>query len=144
MRDSAHKCWLATLALFSVAACSQEAVENVVVKTPRADAIYHNGTVLTVNDEQPTAEAVAVREGKIVAVGAEADVLLLAGEQTRKIDLGGKTLLPGFFDSHGHAYGIGLQALSANLLPPPDGDGADVPSLQKLLNEWVQSDPVLL
>jgi len=91
-----------------------------------ADAIYHNGTILTINDAEPTAEAVAVKDGKILAVGQETEVLKTVGENTKKIDLDGKTMLPGFVDSHGHAYLIGIQATTANLLPPPDGTGKDI------------------
>ena len=72
-----------------------------------ADAIYQNGTILTMVDAQPVAEAVAVRDGRILAVGTKAELLETVGDATRKIDLGGKTLLPGFVDSHGHAYLIG-------------------------------------
>jgi predicted amidohydrolase YtcJ len=105
-----------------------------------ADAIYHNGTILTIDDEQPTAEAVAVKDGRILAVGAEADVLETAGKDTREIDIGGKTMLPGFVDSHGHAFMVGLQASTANLLPPPDGNGADIASLQALLSDWAANN----
>jgi len=66
-----------------------------------ADIIYHNGTILTINDNQPTAEAVAVKDGKIIAVGTQAEVLKTAGGNTKKIDIGGKTMLPGFVDSTG-------------------------------------------
>ena len=101
-----------------------------------ADAIYQNGTILTIVDGAPVAEAVAVKDGRILAVGTEAEVLKTAGSATRKIDLGGKTMLPGFVDSHGHAYLVGLQAISANLLPPPDGKGKDIAALQTLLSDW--------
>lgn len=105
-----------------------------------ADAIYHNGAILTVNDAQPTAEAVAVKDGRILAVGAKDEVLKSKGDATKLIDLGGKTMLPGFIDSHGHTYIIGLQATTANLLPPPDGTGKDIASLQKLLTDWAENN----
>jgi predicted amidohydrolase YtcJ len=105
-----------------------------------ADAIYHNGTILTINDARPTAEAVAVKDGRILAVGKETDVLKTADKNTKKIDLNGKTMLPGFVDSHGHAYMIGLQASTANLLPPPDGTGKDIASLQVLLTDWAANN----
>ena len=104
--------------------------------TSGADTIYFGGNIITINDAQPSAEAVAVKDGKILAVGNKADVLKTAGAKTQKIDLGGKTMLPGFVDSHGHAYLIGIQASTANLLPPPDGSGKDIASLQKLLTDW--------
>lgn len=106
-----------------------------------ADVIYHGGTVLTIVDDRPTAEAVAVKDGRILAVGSEAEVLATAGEGTRKVDLGGRTLLPGFVDSHGHAQLVGLQASTANLLPPPDGTGTDIAALQSLLGDWTASHP---
>ena len=105
-----------------------------------ADAIYYNGTVLTINDRQPTAEAVAVKDGRILAVGSKAEVLKTAGQDTKRIDIGGRTLLPGFVDSHGHTYIIGLQATTANLLPPPDGRGKDIASLQALLRDWATNN----
>ena len=105
-----------------------------------ADKIYHNGTILTVNDALPTAEAVAVKNGKILAVGAKDEVLKSKGDATTLVDLGGKTMLPGFVDSHGHTYMIGLQASTANLLPPPDGTGKDIASLQKLLTDWAENN----
>jgi len=108
------------------------------------DTIYHNGTVITMDDRQPLAEAVAVRAGRIMAVGTDADVMAGAVADTRVVDLQGRTMLPGLVDSHGHAYLIGLQSTAANLLPPPDGMGSDVKALQDLLSEWAASRPEIL
>lgn len=105
-----------------------------------ADAIYHGGNIVTVDDKNPTAEAVAVKDGKIVAVGKKDEVLKLKGEGTELIDLTGKALLPGFIDSHGHMINVGLQRSVANLLPPPDGKGNSVAGVQRLLKEWAASD----
>ncbi|MFV8781177.1 amidohydrolase [Microbulbifer sp. SA54] len=105
-----------------------------------ADTIFHNGTILTINDAQPKADAVAVKDGKILAVGKYEDVSKTAGVNTQKVDLAGKTMLPGFVDSHGHAWMIGIQAMTANLLPPPDGTGKDIPSLLKLLKDWASAN----
>ena len=144
MNAAIFKLGLAATILLAMTACSREEAESGQEQAAAADTIYHNGTVLTINDQQPSAEAVAIRDGFIIAVGDEAQVLQLAGDLTRKIDLGGKTLLPGFVDSHSHAYGIGLQALSANLLPPPDGSGRDIASLQKLLTDSTRRDNAIL
>ncbi|MCE5242228.1 MAG: amidohydrolase [Syntrophobacteraceae bacterium] len=88
------------------------------------DAIYYRGKILTMNPANPTAtaEAVAVKGGRIVAVGDERSVLALAGEGTEKIDLEGRTLLPGFIDSHGHFPWNGNDELyGVKLYSPPIG-----------------------
>jgi hypothetical protein len=102
-----------------------------------ADTIYSGGPILTINDAQPTTEAVAVKDGRILAVGALADIAKHQGDTTELFDLEGRAMLPGFVDSHGHAIMGGLQALSANLLAAPDGDVTDIPSLQETLNNWI-------
>jgi hypothetical protein len=94
-----------------------------------ADAIYHGGDVVTINDRQPSAQAVAVAGGRIIAVGAKEEVLKLKGYGTRLIDLKGRCLVPGFVDGHGHCFGTGLQASVANLLAPPDHTVTDIPGL---------------
>lgn len=106
------------------------------LRAQSADTIYHGGTVLTMDDAAPRAEAVAVKDGKILAVGRRDDVMKTKGEGTRVVDLGGRAMIPGFVDAHGHVMMGGLQALSANLLPPPDGEGKDIASLQRILRDW--------
>ncbi|WP_172331150.1 amidohydrolase [Mangrovicoccus sp. HB161399] len=103
-----------------------------------ADTILSGGPVLTMEDSQPRAEAVAVLDGRILAVGTEEAVMAHRGDTTRMIDLGGRALLPGFFDSHGHVILGGLQALSANLLAPPDGDVTDIAGLAATLSGWAE------
>jgi predicted amidohydrolase YtcJ len=66
------------------------------------DLILHNGSIWTVDSRQPRAQAVAISGGRFTAVGSNDDVLALAGGRARKIDLGGKTVLPGFIDAHSH------------------------------------------
>ena len=66
------------------------------------DLILFNAKVYTADDAQPTAEAVAIRGERIVAVGGNASVRALAGGATRSIDLRGQMLLPGFNDAHTH------------------------------------------
>lgn len=105
-----------------------------------ADRIWSGGPILTLNDAAMRAEAVAERAGRIVAVGSSADVMRLRGPQTQVIDLAGRAMIPGFIDPHGHIVMGGLQALSANLLAPPDGDVTDIASLQKVLREWIAAN----
>jgi predicted amidohydrolase YtcJ len=101
-----------------------------------ADRIYLGAAILTMEDAQPRAEALAVLKGRILAVGPKADVMRHAGIETEIVELGSRALLPGFVDSHGHVVGGGLQASSANLLAPPDGEVVDIPSLQRVLKQW--------
>ena len=105
-----------------------------------ADRIWSGGPILTMNDEAMRAEAIAERDGRIVAVGSQAEVMRLRGDGTELIDLNGRALLPGFVDAHGHMVMGGLQALSANLLAPPDGDVVDIASLQRTLRDWVAAN----
>lgn len=70
-----------------------------------ADLIVHNAKVVTVDATFSTAQAVAVRNGRVAAVGADADVLALRGPDTRVVDAGGKMVLPGLTDSHTHPVG---------------------------------------
>ncbi len=115
-------------------------VSSGVLATETADTIYLGGPILTINDKAPRAEAVAVADGVIVAVGQRDSVMAHKGEGTVIFDLQGRTMLPGFVDSHGHAVMGGLQALSANLLAPPDGEVKDIVSLQDTLRSWVAAN----
>lgn len=106
----------------------------------RADAIWMGGPIITMNDKAMRAEAVAVANGKIIAIGKRSHVMKLKGQDTKMFDLGGRTMVPGFVDAHGHVVVGGLQALSANLLAPPDGKVQDIASLQQTLRDWVQAN----
>ncbi|MGH7199384.1 MAG: amidohydrolase, partial [Planctomycetaceae bacterium] len=70
--------------------------------------IVHHGKIVTVDPEFTIAEAMAVRGDRILAVGSNEDVLKLAGPRTEKLDLGGKTVLPGLIDSHTHPTGAAM------------------------------------
>lgn len=81
----------------------------------RADLIFTNGNVYTANDGQRQAEAVAVKGGRIVFVGSNSAAKKFAGDKTRIVDLKGKTVLPGFTDSHQHLAGVGAREMTLNL-----------------------------
>src|SRR5438128_1870016 len=66
------------------------------------DLILSNGKIITVDDTFSIAQAVAVRGDRIAAVGTNADINRLAGPNTRRIDLRGKAVVPGFIDNHAH------------------------------------------
>ncbi len=73
--------------------------------TAAADVIFHGGVVLTMNPARPVAQAIAVRGERIMAVGSNRVVLRLRSRGTRVVDLRGRTVMPGFNDSHGHWIG---------------------------------------
>jgi hypothetical protein len=103
-----------------------------------ADRIWIGGPILTMNDPAMRAEAIAEAGGKIIRVGSRDEVMALKGRKTQVIDLEGRALLPGFVDAHGHIVVGGLQALSANLLAPPDGEVRDIASLQQTMRDWAR------
>ena len=72
-----------------------------------ADLIVINAKVHTMNKEQPTASAFAVKDGLFLAVGSNAEMTALGGESTRTIDAGGRAVIPGLNDSHLHAVRAG-------------------------------------
>ncbi len=80
-----------------------------------ADAIFYNGKVLTVDERFSVAQAFAVREGKIMAVGSDREILDLAGPKSQRVDLKGKTVLPGFIDTHAHLFIYAVENWSSDL-----------------------------
>jgi predicted amidohydrolase YtcJ len=80
-----------------------------------ADIVFDNGKIWTVDKARPTAEAVAVLNGKILAVGSSADMKKHAAKQTTVIDLKGKRMLPGFIDDHTHFMNGGFQLQNVDL-----------------------------
>jgi predicted amidohydrolase YtcJ len=74
----------------------------VLAQQPSADLILTNGKIITVDDRFSIAQAIAVRGDRIIAVGTTADITKLAGPQTRRVDLRGKSVVPGFIDNHAH------------------------------------------
>ena len=111
-----------------------------VMAAEEADIIYAGGPIITIDDANPRVEAVAVKGGRIIAVGKADDVMKLKGAGTKLVDLGGRTMLPGFFDAHGHITVGGIQALGANMLPPPDGPNADIATVQQTLRDWADAN----
>ena len=83
--------------------------------------IFINGTVLTLDADNRTTEAVAVRNGRIEAVGTSEDVKQQITGQSHIVDLQGQTVIPGFIEAHGHFPLSGLDAVGVNLNSPPIG-----------------------
>lgn len=97
------------------AACSGPAAES-------ADLVLRNGKVVTVDPTVPDGEAVAVRDGRILAVGSNAEIDAYIGSDTEVLDLDGQLAVPGFIDSHVHFSGIGTAQLQLNLMDVANWD----------------------
>src|SRR5436309_10692650 len=80
-----------------------------------AETIFINGNIYTVNENQPSAQAIAVKNDRIIFVGANADGEKFRVGKTHIVDLAGKTVIPGFSDSHCHIFGIGEREMTLNL-----------------------------
>ncbi len=80
------------------------------------DLIIHNARIYTVNTVVPWAEAVAIQNGRISAIGSESDILALKGSRTKIIDAGGHFVMPGFIEGHGHLSSLGNTMQNLNLL----------------------------
>jgi len=116
-------------------ACLLTNAANLLAQQP--DAIYYNGSILTMAGSAPSySEALAIQGGKIVFVGNTDAAMQIKGGETKLIDLGGKTLLPGFIDAHSHYINSLLVANQCKLYAPPSGPGKDVPSILTELKQY--------
>lgn len=103
-----------------------------------ADTIYHGGSILTMVRDGDRAEALAVKDGRILAIGTKAEVMASKGSETKLIDLGGKTLMPGFFDTHSHVVLQSAKFSTANLDPMPIGKAGSIADIQRIMRSWIQ------
>ena len=93
----------------------------------KADLVFKNGVIYTVDENMSQAQAIAVADKKIIAVGTDAEIDEFVGTGTQVVDLEGKTMTPGFIDSHYHFMGVGRREFQLNL------DGTK--SLQEFLDK---------
>ena len=101
-----------------------------------ADVIYFGGDILTMEGEAPTyVEALAVKEGKILAVGKMVEMEKYKGDSTKLFDLQGKTLLPGFVDGHSHIFSYIASMNSAQLSSSPMGPIKNIAGIIQALEE---------
>ena len=77
----------------------------------KADLILYNADIITVNPNQPSAEAIAISGDKIIGVGSNEDIMNLSSAYTKKINVGGQIITPGFIDAHSHPAGAGRSHL---------------------------------
>src|SRR5687768_5495796 len=101
-----------------------------------ADAVLYNGHILTMDAAQPAAQALAIAGDRLLAVGSNEDVLNLLSPRTRKINLDGKTVVPGFIDAHTHPAYSGYRHLKE-----VDCDLRSIAAIQGALRERAARTP---
>jgi hypothetical protein len=100
------------------------------------ELVLHNGNFITVDGDLPRARAAAIHDGRFAAVGSDDDVLHLATGRTRRIDLGGRTVAPGFIDAHTHPASAGRMHLQR-----VDCDLRSIDAIVKALRERAGRTP---
>lgn len=100
--------------------------------------IYTGGDIVTMDDARPQAEALAVKDGKILAVGDFSEVKKAAGEEAKVFQLDGKTLMPSFIDAHGHFMNAPRLVTWANVNIPPVGPIESIPDIIRVLEAHVE------
>lgn len=103
-----------------------------------ADTIYTNGKIYTVNETQPWAEAVAIKDGKLIKVGSTTDVEKLTSENTEVIDLAGKFVMPGLVDTHTHPFVSSFDMLDNFTLDPVPESLEDI---QNQVRAYINANP---
>ncbi|MEG0603163.1 MAG: amidohydrolase [Acinetobacter sp.] len=134
------KASLATFMLIALSGC-------MTVKAPQTttEKLFYGGSILTMEGMQPKyAEALLVRDGKILFVGSKQQAERLADTQVQYINLNNKTLLPSFIDAHSHVNMVGFHQMVANLYPMPDGSVSDINSLVNVMNTWKTQNPTVI
>ena len=101
-----------------------------------ADKVFMNAYVWTVDEERPVAEAIAILDGKIIAVTTNDGIMNFIGNNTRVIDAGGKLILPGFIDNHTHFTDGGFQLQSIDLRHAQNKE-----EFAQLIKEWAERFP---
>jgi hypothetical protein len=99
-----------------------------------ADLVLVNGKVVTVNNDNSVAEAVAVKMGRIVKVGTSEEIGSMAGEETQVIDLRGRVVMPGLTDAHVHMIQGGTRALDPRKLDCRDFYYPEIKSIEDIIN----------
>ena len=100
------------------------------------ETILYNGTIFTINSKEPIAQALAIADGRIIAIGNNREILRLATARTKKIDVGYKTVLPGFIDAHTHPASAGIKHLKM-----VDCDLRSIKDIKDAINKRASNTP---
>lgn len=117
---------MGTMGMMALNSCSSAA----------PDTILHNANIFTSNPGQAKAQAIALTNGKIVAVGSNDDILNLGSSSTQKVNIGGKTITPGFIDAHSHPASSGLRHLRS-----VDCDLRSIKAIQEAIKDKADNTP---
>ncbi len=125
------------LLISAVSACSGRTTTPALKSTP--ELIFVNADIHTMDGARPRAQALAIDDGLIIAVGSDPEIKGLAIGSTRVIDLAGKTLTPGLIDAHCHLYGLGvdLENISVRSLTSEEAAVAKLATAKPTKGEWV-------
>lgn len=106
-----------------------------------ADTIYRNGNIITMSVANDIAHAVAVKDGKVIAVGGNSAVHALSGKNTEFVNLHGKTMIPGFVDAHSHFSWAGTRKFQVDLNSPPIGSTENIDGIVNALMAAAKTTP---
>ena len=98
--------------------------------------LYFGGDIITMEGEEAQYAEAVVRKGDHIVFVGSLEAAKSQFQNAAPYDLKGSTMLPAFLDGHGHLYLVGITSMFANILPPPDGPGADFNSIIETLNEF--------
>lgn len=135
---------LLTALAMTLSACDQPVTQKEeagAITAVMPTTLFVNADIITVDDSRPAAQALAIRNGRVLAVGSRHEVEAAAGQGAEVRDMQGKTIVPGLIDAHGH---ISLTALSngfANVQPLPAGPISSIAQLQDVMKSWDQANP---
>jgi predicted amidohydrolase YtcJ len=101
-----------------------------------ADAVYTNGKIYTVNQAQPWVEAIAIKNGKFLVVGTNAEAEAASGSDTQVVDLGGRMAMPGLIDVHVHPLSVAQSWANLKIENPGDAD-----AILEQLRRYVEANP---
>ena len=116
---------------------------KIATRTPQAPAhqVFINGSILTMDVNNPIVEALSTRGERIEKVGTTAEIMAEVDDETEVVDLRGNTMLPGFIDAHGHFPGSGMSVIAADLNSPPIGNKLAIADVLAALKEQAAKTP---
>lgn len=101
-----------------------------------ANLVLVNGNIVTLDPKEPRAQAVAIKHNRLIVVGTNKRILSFADKNTKRIDLSGKTVLPGFIDTHVHGASLGRTLSRINLR-----ETKSIKDIQRKVKEWAKKTP---